>query len=386
MLTRQKADTMTSPALSASVPAAAGAEDVLGAMAAGGYEQVVHCHDASSGLRSIIAIHDTTLGPALGGVRMWPYADGPEALVDCLRLARGMTFKAAAAGVNLGGGKSVIIGDPRRDKSEALMRAHGRFIQTLGGRYIPGVDVGTDMADLEAIAVEAERVSCVRGDPSPMTALGVFEGIRACLAATRGSDALEGVRVCVQGAGHVGSALAALLHAASAELTIADLDNARARTLAARVGGTAIDAADAATSACDVLAPCALGAVVNDETVARLRCEIVAGAANNVLAAPEHGEALHERGIVYAPDFCINAGGLIFLEEEMLGHDPERTERRVRRVGGLVRAALARAELDGTSPARAADAIARERLASLRGIGPATVGQVTRRASVRSAG
>jgi len=368
------------PTLTASPSAGPDAQGILDAMCDGGYEQVVHCHDASTGLRSIIAIHDTTLGPALGGVRMWPYEDGAAALRDCLRLARGMTYKAAAAGVNLGGGKSVIIGDPRRDKSEALMRAHGRFVQTLGGRYIPGIDVGTDMADLEAIAVEAEHVSCVRGDPSPMTALGVFEGIRACLAAARGTDDLAGVRVCVQGAGHVGTALAELLREQSAELLIADVDGARARALAARLGGRAIDAAAATATACDVLAPCAMGAVVDDASLPALRCAIVAGAANNVLAAPEHGEALHERGILYAPDFCINAGGLIFLEEEMLGHDPVRTERRVRRVGQLVRDVLARAELDGTSPARAADALARERLASLRRVGPATLGHLTRRA------
>jgi leucine dehydrogenase len=351
------------------------AEDLLDVMAADGYEQVVHCHDRGTGLRSIIAIHDTTLGPALGGVRMWPYDSGHSALVDCLRLARGMTYKAAAAGVNLGGGKSVIMGDPRRDKSEALMRAHGRFIQTLGGRYIPGIDVGTDQADLEAIAVEAEHVSCVRGDPSPMTALGVFEGMRAALGAARGSNELAGIHVCVQGAGQ----------AQSARLTIADVDAAKARGLADRLGAEVVAAADAVATPCDVFAPCAMGAVVNDVTLPGLRCSVVAGAANNVLQAPEHGETLHERGILYAPDFCINAGGLIFLEEEMLGHDAERTERRVRRVGALVRDVIARAERDGTSTARAADALARDRLASLRDVGPATVGSVRGARSARSA-
>lgn len=359
-----------SPTLTAAqTPAAA----LFEAIAADDFEQVVFCRDAASGLRSIIAVHDTTLGPALGGVRMWPYADEQEALVDCMRLARGMTFKAAAAGVNLGGAKSVIIGDPGRDKSEALLRAHGRFIQSLGGRYIPGIDVGTEMADLEVIGVEAERVSCVGRDPSPMTALGAFEAIRACLRAKDGDDDLSSVRVCVQGAGHVGSALAELLAAEGAELLIADVAEERAGALAEQLDGTVVPAEEAVAADCDVFAPCAMGAVINDATLPELRCRIVAGSANNVLERPEHGEALHARGILYAPDFCANAGGLILLEEEMLGHDDERTERRVRRVGELVRAAIERAERDGTSTARAAEALAHERLASLRRIGPGWV-------------
>lgn len=359
--------------LSAPEAAAEPASGLFEAITDGGFEQVVLCHDAATGLRSVIAIHDTTLGPALGGVRMWPYEDEREALVDCLRLAEAMTFKAAAAGVNLGGGKSVIIGDPAREKSEALLRAHGRFIQTLGGRYVPGIDVGTEMADLEVIGVEARRVSCVRGDPSPMTALGVFEGIRTCLRAVGGDGDLAGVRVCVQGAGHVGRALAELLAAESAELVISDVATDRAESLASRLGARVVDPATAVATDCDVLAPCAIGPVIDDRSLASLRCRIIAGCANGVLADLRHGEALHERGILYAPDYCVNAGGLIFLEEEMLGHDAERTERRVRRVGKLVQEVLDRAKRDGTSTTRAAQAMARARLRGLGRVGPSWV-------------
>lgn len=354
-------------------PAAVSGSTIFERLGAGGFEQVLFCHDAHSGLRSIIAIHDTTLGPALGGVRMWAYEDEDAALEDCLRLAQGMTLKAAAAGVSLGGGKSVIIGDPTRDKTEALLRAHGRFIATLGGRYIPGIDVGTEQADLETIGMEASPVSCVRGDPSPMTALGVLEGIRACLRATGGDGGFAGVKVCVQGVGHVGAALARLLAAESAELTVSDVDPERAADVAAGVGARVVDTAVAPATECDVLAPCALGAVINDETLPGLRCRIVAGAANNVLAEPEHGDALHARGIVYAPDFCINAGGLIFLEEEILGHGGERVERRVRRVGEGIAQVIERARRDGVSTARAAVDVAEARLRSLRRVGPAFV-------------
>lgn len=337
------------------------------------FEQVVFCQDTATGLRSIIAVHDTTLGPALGGVRMRPYRDEEEALTDCLRLARGMTFKAAIAGVNLGGAKSVIIGDPRRDKTEALLRAHGRFIQTLHGRYIPGVDAGTGVPDLEVIAMEADRVSCVRSDPSPMTALGVLSGIRASVRAALSAPALSGIRVCVQGVGHVGTALAELLVDHGAEVLIADVDQERAKEVADRLGATVVEPAEALRTECDVLAPCAYGAVINDDTLRDLRCAVIAGGANNVLAEPRHGDALRARGILYAPDFCVNAGGLIALEEEILGHGPQRAERRVRSVGDLVTGVVERAAADGVSTADAALTIAGERLRALAGLRPAYV-------------
>jgi leucine dehydrogenase len=343
-------------------------------MAAEGFEQVVFCHDAASGLRSIIAIHDTALGPALGGVRMWPYRSEEDALHDCLRLAQGMTYKAAAADVNLGGGKSVIIGDPARDKTEVLLRAHGRFIQTLGGRYIPGIDVGTEQDDLRVIAQEAERVSCIGGDPSPMTALGVLEGIRACVRAQTGSDDLAGLRVCVQGAGHVGSSLAEQLAQAGAHVLVADIDDARADALATRLHGEPVPAGRAVEADCDVLAPCALGAVIDDETVARLRCRIVAGSANNVLAEPRHGDALEERGILYAPDYVVNAGGLVFLEEEILGHDAATARERVRGVGAQVARVIEHARREGLSTARAATELAEQRLGAARNMRAAPTG------------
>jgi len=346
---------------------------VLGSMIPGGYEQVVFCHDRRTGLRSIIAIHDTTLGPALGGVRMWPYASEAAALEDCLRLARAMTYKAAAAGVNLGGGKSVVIADPARDKSEALLRAHGRFIQSLGGRYIPGIDVGTSTDDLRVIAVEAERVSCIEGDPAPLTALGVLHGIRACVEAIFGEPSLEGRRAVVQGAGHVGAALARMLTVEGAEVAVSDVRDDLARAVAAEIGGTVVAADAAVTSDCDILAPCALGAVVDDTTALLLRCRIIAGAANNVLLEPRHADVLAQRGILYAPDYVINAGGLIFIEEEMLGHTRERAEARVRGVGDAVRHVIARAREQGTSTAAAADRIAEERLAQLASVGPGWV-------------
>jgi leucine dehydrogenase len=342
-------------------------------LTADGFEQVLFCHDRYTGLRSIIAIHDTTLGPSLGGVRMWPYQSEDEALVDCLRLAQGMTYKAASAGVNLGGGKSVIVGDSRSEKTEPLLKAHGRFIQTLGGRYIPGIDVGTDMADLQVIATQAERVSCVKGDPSPMTALGVLCGIRACLQAARGSDELEGVRIAVQGVGHVGAALVEMASAAGAHALVSDVDPGRAAAVARRCGATVVEPDEIIAVECDVFAPCALGAVIDDDSIPRLRCTIVAGSANNVLAEARHGAALHDAGILYAPDFCVNAGGLIFLEEEILGHTPEETERRVRGVRELVARVIERAGTDGIPTSEAADRVAEERLASHRLIGPAFV-------------
>lgn len=342
-------------------------------MAADGFEQVVFCSDAASGLRAIIAIHDTTLGPALGGVRMRPYASELEALEDCLRLARGMTYKAAAAGVDLGGGKSVIVADPDAPGKETLLRAHGRFIRTLGGRYIPGIDVGTSQADMETIAREGARVSCIGRDPSYYTALGVFEALRAGVAEAFGDPDLSGKVVAVQGTGHVGAHLARQLAAAGARLLVADTLPGRAERVAAEVGAEVV-AADAIVGAdCDVLAPCALGGVIDDDALGRLRCRVVAGAANNVLAAPRHAAALAERGIAYVPDYVANSGGLIFLEEDLAGHDDERLERRVRGVGERVREVFARAARNGITPDVAADRLAEERLTAMRRIGPAFV-------------
>jgi glutamate dehydrogenase/leucine dehydrogenase len=334
------------------------------------FEQVVFCSDPASALRSIIAIHDTTLGPALGGIRMWPYESEEQALEDCLRLARGMTYKAAAAGLHLGGGKSVIIGDPATHKTEALLRAHGRFIQTLGGRYIPGIDVGTSQADLEIVAREAEIVSCIGRDPSYYTAVGVLEAIRAALEEADGSPELDGRRVAIQGTGHVGAYLARLLTVAGAQLVVADVERGRTEAVAREVGADIADPSEITSEPCDVFAPCALGGVVNDDSIARFACRAIAGAANNVLAERRHAAALAERGIVYAPDYVANSGGLVFLEEDLARRDDEHVERRVRSVRDRVRDVFKRAREAGITPVDAADRLAEERRRSLRLIGP----------------
>ena len=275
-----------------------------------GFEQVMFCADAATGLRSIIAIHDTTLGPALGGVRMWPYPDEQAALEDCLRLARAMTRKSAAAGLDLGGAKSVVIGDPAT-KTPDLMRAHGRFIQSLGGRYIPGIDVGTEAQDMAAIAMEAQTVTCTDGDPSYFTALGAFSGIVAALRHLDGTESLAGRTVAVQGAGHVGSHLGRLLAAADAKVMVSDIDRARAQALADELGVIVVDPDELVATECDVLAPCALGGVLNARTIPSLRCRVVAGAANNVLADESLAAVLAESGILFIPEFLLSAGGVI---------------------------------------------------------------------------
>jgi leucine dehydrogenase len=279
-------------------------------LATQGFEPVMLHRDDQGRLRSVIAVHDTTLGPALGGVRMRPYASEDDAIAECEALAETMTFKAAAAGLDLGGGWSVIVGDPLTDKTRSRLRAHGRAIATLGGRFIPVNDVGTDQADLAVIGEETSPV-CAQDGPSPMTALGVLAGIRACLGRL-GRSELNGVRINVQGAGNVGAALVRLLTAEGADVTVADVRADWVEVLAAETGAHIVPPAELLALACDVLAPCALGNVVSDETLPSLRCRVIAGGANNVLSKPEHAQTLAERGILYAPDYCVNAGGVVF--------------------------------------------------------------------------
>ncbi|MFI6368578.1 Leu/Phe/Val dehydrogenase [Nocardia sp. NPDC050630] len=347
-------------------------DSLFGRIQQSGTEQIMFCSDVESGLRSIIVIHDTTLGPSLGGVRMWPYATETAALDDGLRLAQMMTLKAAAAGLDLGGSTNIVIGDPAHDKTEALLRAQGRFIATLGRRFIPVNDVGTTQADIEIIGREATPV-CDNGDPSPYTALGTLEAIRACLRVSTGSSSLRDVTVAVQGAGNVGSALTELLTAESANVLVADIDPSRSEQLAQRFGATVIAPEQLVSTQCDVLAPCALGAVVTDESLPRLNCCIIAGGANNVLADEKHAAQLDTRGILYAPDFLANAGGLIYLEEQLLGHDEKRTEQRVRSVAQLVTAVIERARTEGITTVRAATDIAENRLATRRHVRPAFI-------------
>lgn len=344
--------------------------DLFDTMNSMGHEQVVFCSDPASGLRSIIAVHDTTLGPGIGGVRMWPYPDDTAALTDVLRLSEGMTYKAAIAGVNFGGAKSVIIGDPAKDKTEALLRAHGRFVQSLGGRYIPGVDVGTSQPDMDVLASEAKRVFAGEQDPSPLTALGVLEAIRACVRDVFATETLRGRHVAIQGAGHVGEPLARLLAEEGAKLTIADIDPSRAESLASRIPATVVEPDRILGVSCDVLAPCALGAVIDDTTIPALRCRILAGGANNVLAETRHADALMEAGILFVPDYVANAGGLILLVGNWLGHEYEQTRSKVLAVGETTSALIETARKEGVNTLRAAERVAKQRIAALREVGP----------------
>ncbi|MEZ5963218.1 MAG: Glu/Leu/Phe/Val dehydrogenase dimerization domain-containing protein [Planctomycetota bacterium] len=330
-----------------------------------GYERVVRAKDPASGLHAIISVHDTTLGPALGGLRMWNYASEEEALFDVNRLSKGMSFKSAVAHTGLGGGKAVILGDPAKIKSEALYLAMGRFIEQLGGRYITAEDVNTDIADLEIIrratkwVTGLERESGGSGNPSPYTAYGVFLGIEAAVKHKLGTD-LRGVNVAVQGVGAVGSALVARLVDAGAKVRVADRNHARVQGLVDRLPVTAIDEKDVLTQSVEVFAPCALGAVLNGDTVPKLRCKIVAGAANNVLLAPEHGHMLRERGILYAPDYVINAGGIINVSCEFLpaGYDEKESLKRIERIPQALRELWQIGDREGIPANEAADRLA----------------------------
>lgn len=336
------------------------------------HEQVVLCHDEATGLRAIIAIHDTTLGPALGGTRFWRYQSDGDALEDALRLARGMTYKSAAAGLNLGGGKAVIIGNAKTDKSEALFRAYGRFIQGISGRYITAEDVGTTVRDMEWVRMETDHVVGISralggsGDPSPFTALGVFVGMKAALRWQTGSESFEGRTVAVQGVGHVGYHLVGHLRRAGAQVLVADIDHDNLTRVAADFEG--IEVVDPKTihrQGCDIFAPCALGAVINDETLPELRCGIVAGCANNVLAEDRHAAALAERGVLYAPDYVVNAGGLINVANELEGYNTDRATQQVQGIYDITTRIFEIAREDGTTTAQAADTLAERRIAGL---------------------
>jgi leucine dehydrogenase len=310
--------------------------DLFQEMPKQGHEQVVHFYDESVGLKAIVAIHSTVLGPALGGTRMWPYESEAEALKDVLRLSRGMTYKAAVAGLNLGGGKAVIIADPKKDKSEALFRTFGRFVESLGGRYITAEDVGINVNDMEYVRMETRHVTGLSramggsGDPSPITAQGVFQGMRACAEELYGSDSLKGKRVMIQGLGHVGTALAELLFQEQAELVLTDLDMGYAEEVAARFKGKAIAPDQVFAIEGDIYSPAALGGVINDRSLSNFGYKIVAGSANNQLEDEvRHGQALRDKGILYAPDYVINAGGLINVWNELQGYNKRKALKEV---------------------------------------------------------
>ena len=338
-------------------------------VAAPGYERVLRCEDPRSGLHAAIAVHDTTLGPALGGCRMWRYAGAAEAIADALRLARGMTFKAAAAGLPLGGGKAVVMGDPRRDKTPGLFRAFGRMVERLGGAYVTGEDVGVTVADMEQARRETRHVAGLAagsGDPSPVTAAGVLHGITA-VRRRLGAAGPEGLTVAVQGLGHVGYALCGMLRGAGAGLVVADVDADRAARAAAEFDARAVAPEEIFDAEADVFAPCALGGAVNPGTRDRIKAAVVAGAANNQLAAPEDGRALHLRGILYAPDYVINAGGLMNVSWDVLRpgepYDRARALADTARIGAALDSIFAASARRGVPPEEVADEIALARLA-----------------------
>jgi leucine dehydrogenase len=330
-----------------------------------GHEQLVLCHDPAAGYRGIIAIHSTVLGPALGGTRFWNYASDEESIVDALRLARGMTYKNAVAGLNLGGGKSVIIGDNKTADRELIFRAHGRFVESLGGRYITAEDVGTSTADMDYVHMETKNVSGLAGrsgDPSPVTAHGVFRAIQAAAKERWGSDDVAGRTISIQGCGHVGYFLAKELHEAGAKLVVTDIDAERVKRTVTEFGARGVKTDEIYGVAADLFAPCALGAVINDKTIPQLKVEIVAGAANNVLLEERHGDALQARGVLYAPDYVANAGGVINVYSELAGWTSARAFRKADEIYDTVLKVFAIAKADKVPTYVAADRLAEQRI------------------------
>jgi leucine dehydrogenase len=336
------------------------------------YEQLVLCQDKESGLKAIICIHDTTLGPALGGTRMWTYESEEAALEDALRLAKGMTYKNAAAGLNLGGGKTVIIGDPRKDKNEAMFRAFGRYIQGLNGRYITAEDVGTTVADMDLIHEETDFVTGISpafgssGNPSPVTAYGVYRGMKAAAKEAFGSDSLEGKTIAVQGVGNVAFTLCRHLHEEGAKLIVTDINKEAVARAVEEFGATAVDPNDIYSVKCDIYAPCALGATINDNTIPQIKAKVIAGAANNQLKETRHGDILHEMGIVYAPDYVINAGGVINVADELYGYNRDRAMKKVETIYDNIEQVLNISKRDGIPTYLAADRLAEERINTMK--------------------
>jgi leucine dehydrogenase len=336
------------------------------------YEQMVICQDKQSGLKAIICIHDTTLGPALGGTRMWTYDSEDAAIEDALRLARGMTYKNAAAGLNLGGGKTVIIGDPKKDKNEEMFRAFGRYIQGLNGRYITAEDVGTTVEDMDLIYQETPFVTGVSpafgssGNPSPVTAYGVYRGMKAAAMEAFGTDSLEGKVIAVQGVGHVAYTLCKHLHEEGASLIVTDINKEAVQRAVEDFGAKAVDIDDIYSVECDIFAPCALGAIINDDTISKIKAKVIAGAANNQLKETRHGDALHEMGIVYAPDYVINAGGVINVADELNGYNRERALKKVETIYDNIASVIEISKRDNIPTYLAADRLAEERIERMR--------------------
>ncbi|MFT3809714.1 MAG: amino acid dehydrogenase [Micropepsaceae bacterium] len=336
-----------------------------------GHEEVAFFADKTTGYRGLIAIHDSTLGPACGGTRMWAYADSTAALTDALRLSRGMSYKNAMAELPLGGGKSVIIGDARTAKTPALMRAHGRAVDSLGGRYVTAMDVGMTEADMETLASVTKHVAGYAqpgktgGDPSPMTAWGVFCGIKAAVAFVNGSDDLKDLRVAIQGVGNVGYDVARYLKEAGAELVVADVNEKNVARAVETLGALAVVPELIHAESADVFAPCALGAILNDTTIPQIKAKIVAGGANNQLARPQsHGAAVMGRGILYAPDYVINGGGIIRVCGQIYDWTDEDIRARTTRIGATLTEVFTAAKRDSRPTHEVADEIARARIAA----------------------
>jgi glutamate dehydrogenase/leucine dehydrogenase len=334
------------------------------------YEQIVYCRDADVGLRAIVAVHSTVLGPAMGGTRFLPYGSETEGLVDVLRLSRGMTYKQAVAGIDYGGGKAVIFGEPATVRTEALMRSYGRFLDRLGGVYLTAEDVGTTQADMDLLREETPYVTGTSlhlggsGDPSPATAWGVLHAHHAVAARLWGERSLDGRHVVVSGVGKVGAALARHLVDAGAKVTVADVRAEAIAPLVRELGVQVVEPAAAHQVPCDIWAPCALGAVLNEASIPALQCAAVCGAANNQLATDGDAARVAARGVLYVPDFVANAGGVINISEEPPGYDADRAMAHVAQIEGTVTRVLERADADGVTTAAAADRLAEERLAA----------------------
>ncbi|MFQ6612146.1 MAG: Glu/Leu/Phe/Val dehydrogenase [Fidelibacterota bacterium] len=333
------------------------------------HEQVVFCNDPNTGLKSIIAIHNTTIGPALGGCRMWSYRSEEEALKDVLRLSRGMSYKAAIAQLNLGGGKSVIMGDAKKNKSEILFRSFGQFVDGLGGRYITAEDVGTSVKDMEWVRMETKYVTGISralggsGDPSPVTAFGTYIGMKATIKKQTGKDDLSGLKVSVQGIGHVGYHLCKYLYDEGVKLFVTDIYEDNLKRVVDEFAATAIKPDEVYKLDVDIYAPCAMGATLNDETIPLLKCSIVAGSANNQLEKESrHGQVLKDRGILYAPDYAINAGGLINVANELEGYNRDRAFQQAEGIFDTLLTIYDLADKEDIPTNKAADRVAEKRM------------------------